>query len=252
MDIEWIGKNCFKVGEVLFKTVDLGLGDHESRIDEFVFQKPDWMVKRYAALVKSLKPKTIFELGIWRGGSCVFFHKLAQAEKLVTIDLSTKRIEAVDEYIQLHGLEDSLKPVYGVDQSVGVTLQDIVLAEFGSTTIDLVIDDASHFLDESRASFNALFPYLSPGGAYIIEDWPWAHGPMQYPDDTLAFYPDKEPLTKLIFELVLACPSTENFIEKVEVDKNSVTIWRGEGDIEPNGFDIAKCCLARGRALIAT
>ena len=252
MDIEWKGKNCFSVGGVNFKTVDLGLGEHKSSIDEFVFQKPDWMVKRYAALVKSLQPKTIFELGIWRGGSCIFFHKLAQAEKLVTIDLSNERIEAVDEYIKLHGIRGSLKPVYGVDQSDDVRLREIIAEEFGAATIDLVIDDASHFLDESRASFNALFPYLSPGGAYIIEDWPWAHGPMRYPDDTLAFYPEKEPLTKLIFELILACPSTEAFIEKVEVDRNSVTIWRGAGPIRSENFDIAQCSLARGRALIAT
>jgi hypothetical protein len=66
----------------------------------------------------------------------------------------------------------------------------------------------------------------------------------------MAFYPEREPLTKLVFELILACPSTNSFIDKVEVDRNSVTVWRGNGVIEAEGFDIAKCCLARGRDLI--
>ena len=252
MEINWKGKNEFSVGEVNFKTVDLGLGERKSSLDEFVFQKPDWMVKRYAALIDTLKPKTILELGIWLGGSCVFFHKLAQAKKLVTIDLSEQRIEAVDEYIELHNLQHSLKPIYGVDQSDILRLRDIIHEEFDGPLIDLIIDDASHFIDESRASFNALFPFMTPGGAYVIEDWPWAHGPIEFPDDTMAFYPEREPLTKLVFELILACASTDAYIEKMEVDSNSVTVWRGDGPIEAEGFDIAQCCLARGRALIGS
>ena len=180
----------------------------------------------------------------------LFFHKMADADKLVTIDINKNRISAVDDYIKINTLENSLVPMYGVDQSNIPLLQQIASEEFEGGEIDLVIDDASHFLDETRHSFNALFPLVRPGGAYVIEDWPWAHGPMSLPDSTVGFYPERAPLTKLLFELTLACPSTENFIEKIEIDKNSVTVWRGDGAIDAKNFDIAQSCLARGRDLI--
>jgi hypothetical protein len=46
----------------------------------------------------------------------------------------------------------------------------IIATEFGAMPLDLVSDDASHLLRETRASFNALFPRLRSGGEYIIED----------------------------------------------------------------------------------
>ncbi|WP_162009691.1 class I SAM-dependent methyltransferase [Methylocystis heyeri] len=43
-----------------------------------------------------------------------------------------------------------------------------VVAEMGG--LDVVLDDGSHVASHQRASFNALFPLLSEGGLYIIED----------------------------------------------------------------------------------
>jgi hypothetical protein len=247
--IDWRNENSFSLDGVRFKITDIGA--IPSTLEEFTFQKPAWMVRRYAALVEQLQPKNIFELGISAGGSCVFFQKLASARKLVTLDIRTNRIAALDEYIRLNKLDDTLKPFYGIDQSDIALLRNMVADEFNGEALDLVIDDASHFLAESRHSFNALFPYVRPHGVYVIEDWPWAHAGVQHPDETPGFWPDREPLTKLIFEIVMACPSTHGMIEKIEIDRNSATIWRGASPIDPEGFDIAKMCLARGRALVS-
>jgi len=250
--IEWVDKHRFTIGNVNFNAIDFGAENQESRLEEFIFEKPAWMVRRYEQLVEFLKPKKILELGIWKGGSCVFFHKLAEAEKLVAIDLSEARISVLDQYIEMNGLSNALKPLYGVDQADREHLRKIALHEFADGKIDLVIDDASHFLEETRHSFNALFPFVRPGGVYVIEDWAWAHAKVaDRPDDAPGLYPGREPLTQLIFEIVLACPSTYPFIEKIEIDRNSATVWRGEADIDPLNFDIARCCLARGRALIS-
>jgi cephalosporin hydroxylase len=209
------------------------------------------MIERYESLVKTLKPRKIFELGIQRGGSCVFFQSLSEADKLVAIEISDKPVPAVDEYIAKNKLEDTLRPYYGVDQADMARLREIVSKEFKGEEIDLVIDDASHFLDETRNSFNALFPYVRPGGAYVIEDWPWAHAKIDGLDDGSALWPEREPMTKLIFELILACPSTHSYIDQVVIDRNSATVWRGKNKIEPEGFDISKCSVARGRDLIS-
>ena len=41
--------------------------------------------------------------------------------------------------------------------------------------IDLVVDDASHLYEQTKATFAMLFPLVRPGGNYVIEDWSWAH-----------------------------------------------------------------------------
>lgn len=248
--IQWTSKNCFSIGDTCFRAFPLGLNQRQSTVDEFVMQKSDWMLERYQQLIQDLKPKHIFELGIWRGGSCVFFHELAKAEKLVAVDLSDQRIPAVDEYTHIRGLEESLRLFYGVNQADADTLRRIAREEFPGGAIDLVIDDASHFLDESRVSFNALFPLVRPGGVFVIEDWPWAHGHIDKPEQEHGLYADREPLTKLIFEILLACPSTHPMIEKVEVDRNSATIWRGEGEVDAEEFDISRCYYERGGSLL--
>ena len=44
----------------------------------------------------------------------------------------------------------------------------------GLDTLDVVIDDGSHVLDDIVTSFNILYPRLAQGGLYIIEDSPEA------------------------------------------------------------------------------
>ncbi|PCJ15714.1 MAG: hypothetical protein COB04_12695 [Gammaproteobacteria bacterium] len=249
--IKWTKKNCFTVDGVEFKAIPLGLGNQQSTPERFIFQKSLWVVERYEKLISQLKPKAIFELGIWCGGSAVFFQRLAQAKKLVTLDITEQRVEALDQYIEANQLHNTLKPFYGVDQGDVARLRQIVRDEFDDGMLDLVIDDASHFVDQTRNSFNALFPLVKPGGVFVIEDWSWAHGKHDGPEDFAAFYPNHAPLTTLIFEIILACPSTGDYIEKIEIDKNSATIWRGTAPIKADDFDIAQCCLSRGRALLA-
>lgn len=236
---------------VEFHVIPLGLGNPKSTPERFIFQKSLWVVERYEQLIEQLKPKSIFELGIWCGGSAVFFQRLAKANKLVTLDITETRVEALDQYIEANHLQQTLKPFYGVDQGDVPRLRQIVRDEFEDGLLDLVIDDASHFVDETRNSFNALFPFVKPGGVFVIEDWSWAHGKFDGPAEFPAFYPDHAPLTTLLFEIILACPSARDYIEKIEIDKNSATIWRGSAPINAEDFNIADCCLPRGRALLS-
>ncbi len=49
---------------------------------------------------------------------------------------------------------------------------EVVLRELGESAgpFDIVIDDGSHFWDDQITSFRCLFPFVSPGGYYIVED----------------------------------------------------------------------------------
>jgi hypothetical protein len=62
---------------------------------------------------------------------------------------------------------------HGVDQADRDTIRRLVADEFAGQPLDLVIDDASHLLTPSTATFNPLFPRQRPGGLYVIEDWSW-------------------------------------------------------------------------------
>jgi hypothetical protein len=62
--------------------------------------------------------------------------------------------------------------------------------------LDVVLDDGSHIASHQRASFETLFPLLSYGGAYIIEDlqtayWPWFEGGLKRKGTAIEFLKDK-------------------------------------------------------------
>ena len=91
--------------------------------------------------------------------------------------------------------------------------------------LDLVMDDASHLYGPTLASFQILFPLLSVGGLYIIEDWAWEYWEeFQSPDHPWARL--RSP-TALVFELIEATGSAMNVVTSVEVFQGFVIIERG-------------------------
>ena len=64
-------------------------------------------------------------------------------------------------------------------------------------------------------------------------------------------YPDEVPLTRLLFELVLALPSIPGLITDVKIDVFTAVIRRGDADVDPADFDITACSNPRGRELLA-
>ena len=249
--INWLDKTRFQINDTNFRCYDWVFGSQESTTEEYFLQKDASMVRVHEALVAQLQPQHVFELGIWQGGSCVFFDVLTNPQKLVAIELSEQRISALDSYIARHGRADKLVPYYGVDQADRKTINAILQEEFGSQELDLIIDDASHFVDETRVSFNLLFPKLRAGGVYVIEDWSWGHDPVDDPSGAVNLYPEREPLSRLVFEIVLATASTRGLIDSVDIDRNLVKITRGDTPIHDQDFDIAQCCLDRGRRMLA-
>ena len=93
----------------------------------------------------------------------------------MAVELDPEPIEGLAEFIEARGLADRVRPYYGVNQADRGRLTELTVHEFGAEPLDLVIDDASHLLEETRSSFETLFPRLRPGGLYVIEDWPAHH-----------------------------------------------------------------------------
>ncbi len=166
--IERVSGAEFRVGGVGF-TVSWQPG---STADNFHIRKSIPQAEAFAALLADHSGGNIVELGIAHGGSTALAVLVARPRRLVSIEYDAEPLVALTDFAA-DGREHQVRPYFGVDQADRATVAQIVLDEFGDEPLDLVIDDASHFRDETIASFETLFPRLRPGGQYVIEDWAW-------------------------------------------------------------------------------
>lgn len=206
-------------------------------------RKPRIQVERYVELLDRLKPQRIMEVGIYEGGSTAFMAQVGRPEKLIAVDIVDPR-PGLEDFIAHQGFEASVATHWNVDQSDVVGLREVVRREIGDARLDLVVDDASHFLDPSRRTFEALFPLLRTGGEFVLEDWAWAHAQVNA-------WEDRVPMTQLVFELVIAAAHHPEIVAGLEIDRAWTVIRRGPAEIDPAQFDLRKLCGERGNELLA-
>ncbi len=246
--IDWLSERQVDLGEHSFDLYEFELGGvsfelsevagRKSTVNRFALQKNLGMLERYLTLVAELPARRVLELGIFRGGSVAFLALLPETEVVMAVDLDDWTDGALVEMSESLGLEETIRPSFGVDQSDRAALAR-VLDEAEVDQLDLVLDDASHQYVESVASFDFLFPRVRPGGAYVIEDWRWAHpqgvdlgGPFAKRANT--------PMTQMVFELVMACGTDADIIESVDVLSDMVIIRRGPAVINPDTFRLSE------------
>lgn len=211
------------------------------------------MVAPYDTLIEQLRPERIVELGIRRGGSTALINQLAAPEKLVAVELAGSAPD-LDTYIASKELGARVRPYYGVDQADRARLRSIVSSEFGDALLDLVVDDASHLYQETRSSFETLFPLVRPGGVFVIEDWSTGHRGLDKLADSLREpteaqleavartmvegpAPDRpEPLSRLVVELVLLRASAGDVVTSVDIGEFWVAVTRGSDPLDPVDF----------------
>jgi hypothetical protein len=220
----------------------------QSTPDEFVLMKSRGMIDWYESSFAKHPPQRILDIGIFKGGSVVLFSELWQPKRLVAVDIS-EPIPALTEYIHRFGLEETVRPLFGVDQSDIAALRSIISSEFEGSPLDLVVDDGCHFYQETRATFEAAFPFLGPGGIYVIEDWAWAHWPGTWQEGG-GPWPDKPAPTLLVLELAMLCASRPDLVESVNVTPGLVVIRRGSDEISETDFELSSTYLTAGRAFL--
>ncbi len=235
--VAWKADDTFAIGDIEYVCRPL-TGRFPSAPDRFCLLKARWQVEWYEQLLQDLAPRTMIEVGTYDGGSVALCAQLALVDTLVGLANRDMRSAALDTFIDRHHFQERVRPHYRVDQADTRRLNEIVVAEFHGRPVDLVVDDASHLYDQTRTTFNCLYPRVRPGGTYVIEDWPMHR---KGPIDT--------PLTLLVFELLLACASAPQVIADVYVNRNYAVISRGEAELAAE-FDLAQCYGPRAAALI--
>ena len=187
-------------------------------------------VEQLEQLLLELEPRRIVEVGLYEGGSTAMIAQLTRPEKLVGIDLASAR-PGLEAHLERYDPDGAVSLHWEVDQGDRERLRAILDAEFGTDPLDLVIDDASHHLAPSRATFAELFPRLRPGGRYVLEDWSWAHTPLEV-------WPERDPLTILVLELIIASAHAPEAVASLEIERRAAVITRGDGPLDAAGFEV--------------
>jgi predicted O-methyltransferase YrrM len=230
--IQWTSDTAFEVDGTPYLSDQYGMR-RDTEPTRFCVAKVPRIIDRYAALLADLAPRTIVEVGILEGASTALFADLAQPRKLVAIEYREAPTEKLRAFIERKGLQDVVSVHGGVDQADVERVQAIVDHELGGDALDLLLDDASHLLDPTRATFNALFPRLREGGVYVLEDW----GTGLKPNGPRPLQPGEQPLIELVFEIVMAKGRNPRLIRDITVRSGWVTVVRGDQPVtEP--FDV--------------
>ena len=227
--------------------------------DRFTLMKPAAHVAAYARVLDEFERPRMIELGLAYGGSLAWFALRARPARLVGIEYEPDRIAHLDHFVRARDLGAVVRPYFGVDQADGDRLREIVAAEFGDESIDLVVDDASHLYGPTLASFETLFPLVRPGGLYLIEDWAGLHQIAARLGRMLAEAPAEEaerlaarlaeriesgagaetPLSRLAIEFMLVQTSETTLIDDLTVNRHWIAVRRGSAALPATGFRLS-------------
>lgn len=130
---------------------------------ELPHQKPGEHLSYYDQLLEIHKPKPrrLLEIGICRGGSLAMWPLIFDSVEVVGIDRDTSQISKAC----LDHFKES-------DQAISVAEVRMPSPDVTkSTPFDFIVDDGSHGPDDAIKSFELLWPHLSRGGIYVVEDW---------------------------------------------------------------------------------
>lgn len=233
----------FQIDGVQFR-VDMSAGNQRKPSDAktFTVVKNKPYLDLYAELARTIRPKSILELGIFQGGSFVLLDKMFQPERIAAVDISAVPIEPLVKYTEQ--MPNRAAVYFSTSQDDEAALDRIIETTLGGR-LDFVVDDASHIYELSRKSFEILFPRLSPGGTYVIEDWAWAHDRRyQAADHAWAWRP---ALTNLVFEIVALLGST-TLMSAISIHRPFVVITKSE-KAPPLGNPIWSMLNLRGKEM---
>lgn len=248
----WHSDNLLEVGGVRFRvTIDPSeYTAWTSTGRDFVLAKHRSMIEALLAAARGRRVKNIVDIGVFKGGSVALYDRFFEPDRLAAIEYHAEPVAALDDYIREHGRADAVRMCYGVNQADQPRLARIADEHFPLNNIDLVVDDASHFYDETKASFNVLFPRIRPGGLYVIEDWAWAHWPRDVWQADGGPWKDKPALSNLAVELLLTCASDSGAVGAMRTSAAMLIIERGGAKLNPADFDISRRFLTRGREFV--
>lgn len=222
-----IGDFIFSLGQ--YKSESWNLGN-----ECFVLWKDKVLIDQYKDFFKTYdKPiDNVLELGMWDGGSTALWTEVLEPKKIVGIDHLDKSDTDYFKKWMANKKQTKLSTYWNTNQENNASLIKIISNEFPNSSLDIVIDDASHLYSSTIQSFETIFPLLKPGALYILEDWAWLHW-----KKWVYQFPKGEEISSLVYKFVQATGSYSNVISSVKVYPGFAVIERGNHEIN-HGFKI--------------
>jgi hypothetical protein len=224
--LNWIDALTFELGGERFRFVSKlrpgGVEDPPE--DGFNLYKSQLILEEYDRALRGFEGplERIVELGIFHGGSTAMFNELFEPSLLAAFDIKRRSLAPYfDQYVAGH---PNIHVAWGVSQ----TAISEILAVVGAEPLDLVIDDASHFYEETVASFEGLFPLLRPGGLYVIEDWGWSWSPELAEDRWLS---TRRSLSDILVDLGAALQTHPDAVAELTMLSSLLVVRRGSGPL---------------------
>lgn len=162
----------------------------------------------------------IVEIGTQNAGSLLLLAKYFLKSNILGISQDKPSPEL---YADLNRSDVTQSVHLAVGNPTDRPLVDRVLdAHFGKADIDIIIDNASHRYDSTKATFEHLFPgRLRHGGHYVIESWGCGYWPMWVDGDPDGLHGLPLFVKELIDEIALA-DRTKVFKGKQAISSESI------------------------------
>ena len=171
-------------------------------------------LRQYERVFAGLRhePLTLLEIGVAHGASLRMWSRYFDRATIVGIDIK-------EECLQYAGDRREVE--------IGSQADAEFLNDLGRRRRpEIIIDDGSHRADYVLFTFHNLFPYLRPGGIYIVEDIHFHAGPNAFIKRGLATTTPQELFLR-IAEIV-ACPGTDDGeIRDLAAGVDSVEFFHG-------------------------
>ena len=241
--VSWLDEHRLQCGDVIilcatpFQIAELTKKCGPNGYDLMMLKEPK-CVRSWLNRSQEWTANNILEIGIDRGGGLLFLDAAFNAQKTVGIDIDKQaRLGRLTQLLlKSDDLARRITPYYETDQTDVAAVEKILTDEFGDEGIDLVIDDGSHLLDDTRNTFETVFPWVSKGGYYVIEDWSWGHidafgrlAPKRYHN--------QPSMSQIVLELTAIAAAHPDIIQKIAIVEDAIVITRGKADL-PRPFRI--------------
>jgi hypothetical protein len=167
-----IGIHRFRLANTEFVPAMNGEG---STPEVFRIQKSAEAVGVFSRLRELLLFRAVLQLTRDDIGVAALATLVGAPRRIVVASTEQADVEPLLEFADRRGMSDRMVVQQCVDLEDEARLRELVTEQFGRDELEVVIDDASDRLGPGLCAFEALFPSLVPGGAYVLERWSWDH-----------------------------------------------------------------------------
>jgi cephalosporin hydroxylase len=125
-------------------------------------QKNPFDLALYSLLLDQTRPRTLIEIGSYKGGSAIWF---ADQASLLGLDL---RVLSIDLEVPATGANPSVSFLPGDARELGSVLPPSLMNALQRPL--MVVEDSSHLAGTTTAVLEFFDPWLRPGEYIVIED----------------------------------------------------------------------------------